>query len=60
MHLKKVLQQKTVNPKLFELTIEGNDQMQFNLKEMKVKAGSTCFKLTLKHVGEMTKQQNGA
>jgi len=40
------------------LTIEGNDQMQFNLKEMKVKAGSTV-KLTLKHVGEMTKQQMG-
>ncbi|HET8859054.1 azurin [Marivirga sp.] len=41
-----------------ELTIEGNDQMQFNLDEMKVKAGSTV-KLTLKHVGEMTKQQMG-
>jgi azurin len=41
-----------------ELTIEGNDQMKFNLDEMKVKAGSTV-KLTLKHVGEMTKQQMG-
>jgi len=41
-----------------ELTIEGNDQMRFNLDEMKVKAGSTV-KLTLKHVGKMTKQQMG-
>lgn len=44
--------------KVVELTIEGNDQMKFNLDEMKVKAGSTV-KLTLKHVGEMTKQQMG-
>ncbi|WKV11704.1 azurin [Marivirga harenae] len=41
-----------------EITIEGNDQMRFNLDEMKVKAGSTV-KLTLKHVGKMTKQQMG-
>jgi len=41
-----------------ELTIEGNDQMRFNLDEMKVKAGSTV-KVTLKHVGKMTKQQMG-
>src|SRR5690554_6430729 len=44
--------------KVLELTIEGNDRMQFDLKEMKVKAGTTV-KLTLKHVGEMTKQQMG-
>ncbi len=44
--------------KVVELTIEGNDQMQFNKSEMRVKAGSTV-KLTLKHVGEMTKQQMG-
>lgn len=44
--------------KVVELTIEGNDQMRFNKKEMRVKAGSTV-KLTLKHVGEMTKQQMG-
>ena len=41
-----------------KLTIEGNDRMKFNLDEMKVKAGSTV-ELTLKHVGEMTKQQMG-
>jgi azurin len=49
---------KTVNEDVVEITIEGNDQMQYNLDEMKVKAGSTV-KLTLKHVGEMTKQQMG-
>lgn len=41
-----------------EITIEGNDQMQFNLDEIKVKAGSTV-KLTLKHVGEMSVTQMG-
>lgn len=38
--------------KVVELTITGNDQMQFNKKELKVKAGQTV-KLTLTHVGEM-------
>lgn len=41
-----------------EITIEGNDQMQFNLDEIKVKAGQTV-KLTLKHVGKMTVEQMG-
>jgi azurin len=49
---------ENIESNVVELTIEGNDQMQFNLDEMKVKAGSTV-KLTLKHVGEMTKQQMG-
>lgn len=49
---------KTVKGDVVELTIEGNDQMRYNLDEMKVKAGSTV-KLTLKHVGEMTAQQMG-
>jgi azurin len=49
---------KNVNGGVVELTIEGNDQMKYNLDEMKVKAGSTV-KLTLKHVGKMTKQQMG-
>lgn len=40
------------------LTIEGNDQMQFNKKELKVKAGQKV-KLTLKHVGKMDKQVMG-
>lgn len=34
------------------LVIEGADDMTFNLKELKVKAGQTV-KLTLKHVGTM-------
>lgn len=34
------------------LSIEGNDQMQYNKKEMTVKAGAKVT-LTLKHVGKM-------
>lgn len=34
------------------VTIEGNDQMKFNKKEIRVKAGQTV-RLTLKHVGQM-------
>jgi azurin len=41
-----------------EITITGNDQMQFNLAEMKVKAGQTV-RLTLKHVGKMDKNVMG-
>tara|TARA_R110002096_G_scaffold406782_8_gene605188 strand:+ start:22088 stop:22549 length:462 start_codon:yes stop_codon:yes gene_type:complete len=41
-----------------EVVIEGNDQMRFNLTEIKVKAGSTV-KLTLKHVGKLPKQAMG-
>jgi azurin len=48
----------TTNENVVEVTIEGNDQMQFNLDEIKVKAGSTV-KLTLKHVGEMSVNQMG-
>jgi len=49
---------KTADGDVVEITIEGNDQMQFNKDEIRVKAGSTV-QLTLKHVGEMTKQQMG-
>lgn len=49
---------KSSNEDVVEITIEGNDQMQFNLNEIKVKAGSTV-KLTLKHVGEMSVTQMG-
>ncbi len=38
--------------KVAVVTIEGNDQMQFNKKEIRVKAGQKV-KLTLKHVGKM-------
>ena len=34
------------------ITIEGNDQMRFNLDEIKVKEGD-LVELTLKHVGEL-------
>ncbi len=35
-----------------EITIEGNDRMQFNMDEIKVEAGQTVV-LTLKHVGKL-------
>lgn len=41
-----------------ELSIEGNDQMQYNKKELRVKAGQTV-KLTLTHVGTMPKAAMG-
>ncbi|HZW77171.1 MAG TPA: azurin [Flavobacteriaceae bacterium] len=40
------------------LSIEGNDQMQFNKKELRVKAGQKV-RLTLKHVGKMEKNVMG-
>lgn len=46
------------NEDMVEVTIEGNDQMRFNKDEIKVKAGQTV-KLTLKHVGEMSKEAMG-
>lgn len=41
-----------------ELSLEGNDQMQFNKKELRVKAGQTV-RLTLTHVGTMPKSAMG-
>ena len=41
-----------------ELSLEGNDQMQYNKKEFKVKAGQTV-RLTLTHVGTMAKNAMG-
>jgi len=41
-----------------EIVIEGNDQMKFNLSEIKVKAGETVT-ITLKHVGELPKAAMG-
>lgn len=40
------------------LVIEGNDQMQFNKKELKAVAGKP-IKLTLKHVGKIPKEAMG-
>lgn len=41
-----------------EITIEGNDQMRFNMDEIKVEAGQTVI-LTLKHVGKLPKAAMG-
>lgn len=41
-----------------EITLEGNDQMQFNKKELEIKAGET-IKLTFKHVGQLPKAAMG-
>ena len=43
---------------VFALTIEGNDQMQFNKNELKVPVGEP-IELTLKHVGKMAKEVMG-
>ena len=42
----------------FAVTIESNDQMQFNMKELKVPVGEPVV-LTLKHVGKMAKNVMG-
>jgi len=41
-----------------KVVVEANDMMQFNLKEIKVPAGSTVA-LTLKHVGKIAKAAMG-
>ncbi|NJW52526.1 azurin [Salinimicrobium oceani] len=41
-----------------EVTLTGNDMMQFNLNEIRVKAGETV-KLTLRHVGELPENAMG-
>ncbi len=41
-----------------EIVIESNDQMKFDVKEIKVKKGDT-IKLTLKHVGQLPKAAMG-
>ncbi len=48
----------TQDENVVEITITGNDQMQFNLSEMKVKAGQTV-RVTLKHIGKMDKNVMG-
>ena len=40
------------------VTLEGTDQMTFNIQEIKAKAGQT-INVTLKHVGQMPKNQMG-
>ena len=41
-----------------EITVEANDRMQFDTKEIKVKAGEE-ISLSLKHVGKLPKQAMG-
>lgn len=48
----------TPEKEVVELTIEANDQMQYDKKTMEVPAGSHV-KLTLKNVGEMPKESMG-
>lgn len=43
----------TVAAKSCPVTIEGNDAMAFNTKEIKVEADCTEVELTLKHTGKM-------
>lgn len=50
--------QDAADSDVVEITIEGNDQMRFNMDEIKVKAGQTV-RLTLKHVGQMDKNAMG-
>lgn len=45
-------------PAVAKLEIEGNDQMQYNLKTLEVKAGQKV-ELTLNHVGKMTIEAMG-
>lgn len=45
-------------PNRVEITIEGSDQMKFNLSEIKVKAGDKVV-LTLKHTGKLPKTAMG-
>ena len=46
------------NVDTIEIVIESNDQMKFDLNEIKVKKGYT-IKLTLKHVGQLPKAAMG-
>lgn len=43
---------ETTDDAVATITIEGNDQMKYNMSEIRVKAGQKV-KLTLKHVGKM-------
>jgi len=51
-------EKSTQDENVVEITITGNDQMQYDLKEMKVKAGQTV-RVTLKHIGKMDKNVMG-
>src|SRR5690606_27020828 len=40
-------------------TIEANDQMQFNIKQVEVPKSCTTYTMTLKHTGKMPKSSMG-
>ncbi|MBN22029.1 MAG: azurin [Bdellovibrionaceae bacterium] len=42
-----------------EVTLTGNDQMQFDLKKIEVPGSCKKFKINLKHSGKLTKQVMG-
>ncbi len=48
----------SLDENVVEITIIGDDQMKFNLSEIKVKAGQTV-RLTLEHSGKMDKNVMG-
>ena len=41
------------------ITIEGNDQMQFNIKKVEVPKSCTTYTMTLKHIGKMPRTSMG-
>ncbi|MBF6631717.1 MAG: azurin [Comamonas sp.] len=41
------------------ITIEGNDQMQFNIKKVEVPKSCAKYTMTLKHTGKMPKSSMG-
>lgn len=41
------------------VTVEGNDQMQFNVKSIEVPKSCKSYTVTLKHVGKMPKSSMG-
>ena len=41
------------------ITIEGNDQMQFNIKNVEVPKSCTKYTMTLRHTGKMPKSSMG-
>lgn len=41
------------------ITVEGNDQMQFNVKNIEVPKSCKSYTVTLKHVGKMPKSAMG-
>lgn len=52
------IEKPAANDDKVEITIEANDQMRFNMSEIKVKEGDTVV-LTLKHVGKLPKAAMG-